>query len=244
MSENMRFLYFPAIPGLLLLVLVAGCLKQDDETREGPRARVAIINASLDSEPVSLVIDAVRVNEAGIAFGAASGTAENAYLPLRPGVRATDWIMGSQEPAQDKFFPWEPGAYYTMVQFDTAVGNAAPMLLFKDNLNAGDTVSRARFFNAVAGNDSLSLVLLRPRDTVRMARRQAWLGAVTSVNTSFQFRLNPGAYRLDLLNKDSVVIYTQDVQIGERLAYSFVAIGETGGTGTKAPFVLQVVHPK
>ena len=236
--------YIPGIIVLLFLSALTGCLKQDDDTKTGPRAQIAIINASLDSEPLFLLVDGAKVNEEGVAFGEVSGTVSNAYIPLRPGVRNTSWMMGTGPALEEKLFPWEPGAYYTMIQFDTAVNNQAPTILFKDVLNVNDSVGRARFFNTVAGNDSLSLVAVRTRDTVRIASRQPFLANVSSVTTNFASTLRAGGWRFDLLNKDSVVIYTNEILIEENTVYSFIATGETGGVGEKAPSLLQVVHRK
>ncbi|ULQ54455.1 DUF4397 domain-containing protein [Flavihumibacter fluvii] len=227
----MKRIFFLALSSMAFI----SCGKQGDDTANGPKAKITIINAALDAGAVTLVFDGQNVNETPIAFGQFSGSADNAYLAARPGVQLTQWQVGSTPPAEGKFFQWVPGAYYTLVQYDTAVQNIAPVLLVKDNITVNDTMAKGRFINCVAGIDSLSLWLVGPTDTVKVATKNAYIGISGSFLTEFSISWKPGARRMELIDKNGVVLYAEDIDIAEKTNYSFVAFGETGGIGEKAP---------
>lgn len=225
-------------------LIMVSCLKQVDETANGPKAKITIINAALDSDPVTLVLDGQPINETGIAFGKASGTATNSYMDARPGVQSTVWQVGTTTPAEAKFFQWMPDAYYTLLQYDTAVGNVAPVILVTDNITVNDTMAKGRFINSVAGNDSLSLWLINSTDTVKVANKYPYLGRSGTFLTDFSSSWKPGPRRMELIDQHGVVLFSEDIDLAEKINYSFVAFGESGGTGTKAPVVRKLAQLK
>ncbi|GAO44308.1 hypothetical protein FPE01S_03_03460 [Flavihumibacter petaseus NBRC 106054] len=232
------------------LVFMAAC--QKDETTEGPKARIALINAALDSEPISLLLDDQPLNEVPVSFGEASGTAENAYLPTGPGVRTTTWKVGESIVADNKFLAWSPGKYYTMIHYDTAVNGVAPILILNDDPQPNDSVGKGRFINCVAGSDSLTLWLIRPlnatrNDTTRVASKQVWLGfsnTSNNINGAYNATIQPKEYWLQLLSRDSTILFRDTLTFQSKQMYTFVGIGETGGTGAKSPQVKLVLQPK
>lgn len=227
-----------------ICIMMVSCLKQVDETTGGPKAKITIINAALDSDPVTLVLDGQSINETGIAFGQASGTATNSYLDARPGVQSTVWQVGTTTPAEAKFFQWMPDAYYTLLQYDTAIGNVAPVILVTDNITVNDTMAKGRFINGVAGNDSLSLWLISSKDTVKVANKYPYLGRSGSFLTDFSSSWKPGPRRMELIDQHGVVLFSEDIDLAEKINYSFVAFGESGGTGSKAPVVRKLAQLK
>lgn len=223
-------------------MMLVSCLKQKDETGKGPKARIAIVNAALDSEPLSLLLDGAEVNPEGISFGNASGSADNAYLPASPGIRTTAWKSGSFVPAEQKFLNWKPGGYYTLIHFDTAFNNQSPWIIVEDKPEPSDTIAKARFINCVAGMDSLSIWLVNPADTVVLASRQLFLGRTGTVSTTFDKKADPGAWRYELFSGNGNKLAEGDLGLFAGTMYSFIAKGETGGTGAKAPGVLVLSH--
>lgn len=228
----------------VICIMMVSCLKQVDDTAGGPKAKITIINAALDSDPVTLILDGQSINETGIAFGQASGTATNSYLDARPGVQSTLWQVGTTTPAEAKFFQWMPDTYYTLLQYDTAIGNVAPVILVTDNITVNDTMAKGRFINSVAGNDSLSLWLISSKDTVKLANKYPYLGKSGSFLTDFSTSWKPGTRRMELIDQHGVVIFSEDTDLEEKMNYSFVAFGESGGTGTKAPVVRKLAQLK
>ena len=147
----------PIITLIGITILFASCLKQEDDTDNGPKARITIINAGLDSEPVTLLLDNEQVNDVPVAYGEASGNSINTYLPVRPGLRTTAFQVGAGAPIGNKFFHWEADEYYTVVQYDTVIGTNGSWIIIKDQLTPVDTLAKARFINAVAGEQALGL---------------------------------------------------------------------------------------
>lgn len=233
------------IGGMVILVsaaLLQSCLKQKDETGDGPKARIAIVNAALDSEPITLLLDGEKLNPEAIAYGSASGTVADACLNARPGVRTTAWQTGTFVPAEQKFLHWKPGAYYTLIHFDTAFNNQSPWIILEDQAVPVDTIAKARFINCVAGADSISIWLVQPGDTVQLARRQLYLGKTGTAGAAFDARVNPGNWRYEMFSADNELLGEGDIECSARGLYSFIAIGETGGVGVKKPRVLVLNH--
>ncbi|KIC94295.1 DUF4397 domain-containing protein [Flavihumibacter solisilvae] len=229
--------------GLLIAILFASCLKQEDETDSGPKARITIINAGLESEPVTLLLDNLQVNDVPIPYGESSGNSINTYLPARPGLHSTSFQVGSGAPIGNKFFHWEADEYYTVIQYDTVVGTNGSWLILKDEVAPVDTLAKARFINAVAGEQALGLRLIRNPDTVTVSVGDVFIGQSGSFNSSFGTQFKPGTWRMELLAVDSV-LESKEITFTENTLYSLVAIGEQFGTGNKQPTVLTVVQAK
>jgi hypothetical protein len=218
------------------------CLKQVDETGSGPKVKITIINAALDSAPITLLLDGIKVNETPVAYGQYSGTTDDSYLKAAPGVRSTVLQVGAVSPANGKFLDWSPGGYYTLIQYDTAVNNAAPVLLVKDVVTANDSLAKGRFINCLASSDSLSLWLIGAKDTVKIATKTIFLGFTGTFSSGFGISFKPGPRRIELINQNGIILYKEDAVFTEKLNYSFVAFGEKSGTGTKAPSVSKLVQ--
>lgn len=222
---------------LVIMGLVA-CEKQMDETAKGPKAKITIINAALDSDPVTLVLDGEKVNETGVAYGESTGTVENSYLPANPGVKSTRWEVGTTEPAQERLFHWLPDGYYTIIQYDTAIANKAPVLIVADNLVPNDTLAKVRFINCIAGDQKLSIRLINTSaDTVKLPVNQPYMGISGSFLTEFSTSVPLDERRLELVDQDGQLLYQEQVTLSAKTCYSFVGFGEKGGTGDKAPKV-------
>lgn len=235
--------YFNGGMALILgAIMLSSCLKQKDETGDGPKAGIAIINAALDSEPLTLLLDGQGLNEQGIVFGAAGGTPVDAYLAARPGVRATAWQSGSVIPAEQKFLHWKAGGYYTLIHFDTALNGQSPWMIVEDKPEPVDTIAKARFINCVAGMDSISIWLVNPEDTVQLAQRQPYLGRTGSASESFGVKVKPGNWRYEMFSANGSLLAEGNLDLTGRGLYSFIATGETGGVGVKAPGILFLAH--
>lgn len=227
---------------VVLCFLLGACLKQKDETAGGPKAYIALVNAALDSDPVSLYLDGSSLNPVPVAFGEISGDSANAYLASKPGILNTFWQVGSAPVANEKFLQWAPGAHYTMITYDTAVGNVAPVLLVTDNLSTIDTLAKARFINCIAGEMPLNLWLIGLNDTLKLATRSKALSNGGSVTASFDGRIRPGAWRMELSDTSGQVIYHEDIEMEPKTLYSFVGFGEFTGTGVKQPVVRKIIQ--
>ncbi|MBZ5855753.1 DUF4397 domain-containing protein [Flavihumibacter profundi] len=228
----------------ILCLTQFSCLKQKDETGNGPKAHISIINAALDSDPVTLLLDGTKVNETPVPFGEASGNADDAYLATKPGILNTFWQVGETPPNNEKFLQWAPGTYYTMIQYDTAVNNVAPVMLLTDNLAVTDTVARTRFINCVAGNEPLSLWLIGIKDTAKVATKTKALGNGGFAPAGFDARVRPGDWRMELIDTSGNVLYHEDITLAGSSFYSFVSFGEISGTGSKAPVARKLVNLK
>jgi hypothetical protein len=223
-------------------LLATACLKQVDETGSGPKAKITIINAALDSAPITLLLDGIKINETPIAYGEYSGTADDSYLKAAPGVRSTILQVGAATTGNGKFLDWSPSGYYTLIQYDTAVDNAAPVLLVKDVITANDSLAKGRFINCLASPDSLSLWLIGAKDTVKIATKTTFLGNSNAFSSAFNVSFKPGVRRIELINQQGVVLFKEDAMFSEKLNYSFVAFGEKSGSGVRAPKVSKLVQ--
>ena len=209
----------------------------------GPKAKITIINAALDSKPVTLLLDGEKVNEQPIPFGMSSGTPENAYLPARPGVRITFFQVGANEPQDEKFLPWDPNAYYSVIQYDSSRNDQAPVVIVKDDPQPNDSLAKIRVINLVAGTDALSVFLISSKnDTLKITEQQPYFGNGGSISPTFNVGIKPGTYKLDLIDKQGLILQTEDVTLVEKMLYSWIEIGETGGTGDKTPHLLKILQ--
>lgn len=227
---------------VLCCFLCGACLKQKDETASGPKAYIALVNAALDSDPVSLYLDGTSLNPAPVAFGTTSGDSANAYLAAKPGILNTFWQVGNAPVSNEKFMQWAPGAHYTMITYDTAVGNVAPVLLVTDNLSTIDTLAKARFINCIAGEMPLNLWLIGTSDTAKLATRSKALSNGGGVFASFDSRIRPGSWRMELSDTTGQVLYHEDIDLEPKTLYSFIGFGEFTGTGAKQPVVRKIIQ--
>lgn len=227
---------------VLMCFLLGACLKQKDETASGPKAYIALVNAALDSDPVSLYLDGTSLNPVPVAFGQISGDSANTYLASKPGILNTFWQVGTAPVANEKFVQWAPGAHYTLITYDTAVGNIAPVLLVTDNPVVVDTLAKARFINCIAGDMPLNLWLIGTNDTTKLATRSKALSNGGGVTATFDGRIRPGTWRMELSDTSGQVIYQEDIELQPKTLYSFVGFGEFTGTGTKQPVVRNIIQ--
>jgi hypothetical protein len=230
---------------VLIVILIAGflaaCLKQEDETASGPKARVAIINAALDSKPLTLLLDGEKVNESPLSFGTSSGTSDDAYVPARPGVRITFFQSGTNEPQEEKFLPWDPGVHYSVIQYDTSKNDVAPVVIVKDDPQPNDSLAKIRVINLVAGNGLLSVFLISSKnDTLKVTEQQPYYGLGGDISPTFNVSIKPGDYKLDLIDEQGIILQTDSVTLTEKLLYTWIEVGETGGTGDKQPHLLKI----
>ena len=220
--------------GLFILVLgFSACLKNEDNTAEGPKAQLAVINASYNTPAFDLTIDKNKVTTTTIAFGAASGSAGNIYLPVEAGLR--QMIMtGSSATLLDKNFGFDANKYYSFFVFDTMRNNTANISIIVDDTTTIDTLGKARFFHLIPGNYQLSALLIKAKDTTALATSVVY----PSGSGAFPTTLKPGSYRLELKLNGSVIYKDTPVVIHARSLYSFIARGTSAGTGANTPSVM------
>lgn len=232
------------LAGWISCLALAGCLKQEDKTGEGPKTNILLVNAALDAAEVNLLLDGEPLAPADLAFGEAGQVNENGYIKARPGVQTVGWKIGGETITDDKFLIWDPNSYYTVLHFDTAVGGFGRWTIIEDNPAFSDTSAKVRFINCVAGTDSLSLWLINSEDTLQVANRRAFLEATGITGTEFNVNVLPGNWRYELINKNQVVLETADFLPVPGEVYSFIGIGETGAAGEKQPRTLVVRQKK
>ena len=224
--------------GLFILVLgFSACLKNEDNTAEGPKAQLAVINASYNTPAFDLTIDKNKVTTTTIAFGAASGSAGNIYLPVEAGLRQMI-LSGSSTTFLDKNFAMVANSYYSMLVLDTMKNNFVNVYVLRDDTTTIDTLAKARFFHFIPGKDTLSALLIRTTattDTTTMASNVTYLSGVTS---EFPVIVKPGSYRLELKQRGSVIYNNPTVVIEARKLYSFIGKGTSGGAGPYNPSIL------
>ncbi|ULQ57966.1 DUF4397 domain-containing protein [Flavihumibacter rivuli] len=237
----MKRLYF--ISGIVAFLLVAtGCLKEEDNIGNGPRAYLSIVNAGLGSPGIRLFTDGEAVNETAVEFGGSTGTSTNSYLKVKPGVRLMTIEAVAGQPALDKNFSFTAGKYFTLLQYDTFRVNSAYLLLTDDDLQLNDTLTNVRFTNLVAGSNALDLILIKNGDTIRVANDVDYFGMQTTVSKSFEVKFYPGTYRMELLSETGTVLSSEDVDLAVKTGYSLIAIGEREGTGERRPRMMLVAH--
>jgi hypothetical protein len=222
------------LSGLLIIVLgFSACLKNEDNTAEGPKAQVAVINASFNTPAFDLTIDKNKVTTIPIAFGAVSGSAGNIYLPVQAGLR--QMIMTSSTTTLlDKNFAFEANKYYSFFVYDTMKNSTANISIIIDDTTTIDTLGKARFFHLIPGNDQLSALLIKAKDTTALASSVAY----PSGTGTFPTNLKPGSYRLELKLNGSVIYKDTAVVINARSLYTFIAKGTSAATGANAPSVM------
>ncbi|HEY8397769.1 MAG TPA: DUF4397 domain-containing protein [Flavihumibacter sp.] len=225
-------------------LLTAGCLKQEDKTGEGPKAGILVVNAAIDAAPVNILFDGQPIAPADLAFGEYSFEEENGYLRVKPGIRTIGWKFGSQMHSDDKYISWDPGAYYTLLHYDTALNGAGSWLILKDQPQSTDSSARVRFINCVAGKDSLTLWLINSSDTLSVASKRAFIEYTGPVNTEFNLNVVAGEWRYELLDRELNILDAAPLAIAPAGSYSFVGIGETGSTGEKQPRLLSIRQVK
>ena len=232
------------ISGVLIVFILTGCLKQEDKTGDGPRAKILLVNAALDAAPVNLLLDGNPVSESDLSFGSASELNDNGYIPARPGIQTIGWKVGDEIYTEGKFLAWDPNAYYTVLHFDTAVNGFGSWTIIRDDPETTDTSATVRFINCVAGPDSLSLWLINPEDTLVVASRRAFLEFTGITGTDFTVNVVPGSWRYELVDKNNLVLDGGDFPVSAASLYSFIGIGETGATGDKQPRLLTILQKK
>ncbi|KYP14915.1 DUF4397 domain-containing protein [Flavihumibacter sp. CACIAM 22H1] len=232
------------IPVLLMVLLLAGCLKQEDKTGTGPRARLLLVNAALDADKINLVLDGSPVAAEDLPFGSAGELDGNGYIPVRPGIRTIGWKVGEQVYTDNKFLPWNANAYYTVLVFDTARNGFGSWTIIQDKPETTDTSARIRFINCVAGPDSLSVWLISPEDTLVVASKRAYLERTGITATDFSVNVVPGNWRYELLDRNNQVLDGAAFPVVAGSLYSFIGIGETGSTGEKRPRLLPILQKK
>ncbi len=232
---------------IAVVVFFWACTK--DKTTEGPKAYISLINAAPGSDPVTLFLDNEQLNETPVPYGAASGTATTAYVSAGPGVRTTTWQVGATVVSDGKFLAWQPGNYYTMIHFDTLVNQVGSLFLLNDNPQPNDSVGKVRFINCLVGSDSLILWLIRRlnntrSDTVRVASKQVYLGVNSNINGAYNSVVQPLRYDLQLLERDSSLLFRDSVDFQKQNLYTVVAMGVKGETGDKSPVAEVIVQSK
>ncbi|MBL7771211.1 MAG: DUF4397 domain-containing protein [Flavipsychrobacter sp.] len=232
------------LAGWISCLALAGCLKQEDKTGEGPKTNILLVNAALDAAEVNLLLDGEPLSPADLAFGEASVEAENGYIKARPGIQTVGWKIGGETIINDKFLIWNPNSYYTVLHFDTAVNGFGRWTIIEDDPEFSDTLAKVRFINCVAGPDSLSLWLINSDDTLQVSNRRAFLEATGIIGTAFTTKVFPGTWRYELIDKNNAVLETAELLLTRGEVYSFIGIGETGSTGTKQPRTLVVRQKK
>lgn len=231
----------------IIAIWAVGCTK--DETTDGPKAFISLINAALGSDSVYLELDGKSVNSLGVAFGDASSnaTGTGTYLETAPGVQSTTWKVGGATVSEGKFLAWNSNAYYTMVHYDTVKGNSGSLLILTDAPQLNDSVGRVRFINCYAGGDSISVwmrFLGTRRDTIKVATKLPFIERNNAVSRTFNANIRPGEYEMNMLSRDSSYIFSDTVLIESRSLYSIIGLGEQGGTGDRAPHLKLVLQLK
>ncbi len=225
---------------LCLMIIVLGfsaCLKNDDKTAEGPKAQLALINVSFNTPPIDLTVDKNKITASPVAFGTASGSTGNIYLPVQAGLRQMI-LTGTSVTFLDKNFSAEANKYFSMFVLDTMKNNLANVYILNDDTTTIDTLAKARFLHFIPGNDTLSALLIKTStttDTVTLASNVSYLSSVTS---TFPLLIKPGSYRLELKLKGAVIYKDTAVAIQARKLYSFIAKGISGGVAPDNPSIL------
>lgn len=232
------------LAGWISCLALAGCLKQEDKTGEGPKTNILLVNAALDAAEVNLLLGGEPLAPADLAFGEAGQVNENGYIKARPGVQTVGWKIGGETITDDKFLIWDPNSYYTVLHFDTAVNGFGRWTIIEDEPEFSDTLAKVRFINCIAGTDSLNLILINNEDTLQVANRRAFLEATGITGTAFSVNVFPGTWRYELTDKNNVLLETADLLLTRGEVYSFIGIGETGSTGEKQPRILAVRQKK
>lgn len=232
------------LAGWICCLALAGCLKQEDKTGEGPKANILLVNAALDAADVNLLLDGQPLAPADLAYGEVGVVDENGYIRTRPGAQTIGWKIGSETITDNKFLIWNPNSYYTVLHFDTAVNGFGQWTILQDAPVFSDTAAKVRFINCVAGPDSLSVWLINSEDTVQVANRRAYLEATGITGTEFSTNVLPGTWRYELIDKNRVVLETADFLFVRGEVYSIIGIGETGATGDKRPRALVIRQKK
>jgi len=222
---------------IILPLLFTACLKNEDNTAEGPKAQMAVINVSFNTPPIDLTVDKNKLTVSPVAFGTASGATGNIYLPVQAGLRQMI-LTGTSATYLDKIFAVDANKYFSMFVLDTMKNNLANVYILDDDTSTVDTLAKARFLHFIPGNDTLTALLINTNtisDTVTLASNVTYLSTVTS---TFPLLFKPGSYRLELKLRGAVIYNNPVVGIGARKLYSFIAKGVSGGTAPNDPSVM------
>lgn len=227
-----------------VLVVFCGCLKNEDLTGDGPKANILLVNAGLGSDPVNFLMDGSPISPEDVPFGEAGGLPENGYIQVSPGVRTVGWKIAGTVVTDDKFMSWDPNAYYTVLHFDTVRAGIGSLTIIRERPETVDTASRVRFINCVAGFDTLSVLLINTTDTVVVASNRPYLGRTGLTGTEYSTNVIAGNWRYELLDRNDQVLDEAPINIPAQSLFSFIGIGETGGTGERAPRLLPILQKK
>lgn len=196
---------------------------------------------ALSSDSVNLLLDNTPLLARPVGFGEISANTggTGSYQETAPGVRNSTWQVGGEPVSLDRFVSWNAGAYYTMIQYDSAVNNVAQLMIVTDVPSQNDSVGRLRFINCYRGGDSISLWMhyLNTADTSiqRLVNKKPYVGRDKSVSGNFSFSLRPGEWQMKMKDRFYNDLFTDTVVIQRNALYSVVAVGEPGGTGPLAP---------
>jgi hypothetical protein len=226
-----------AISVMIVALLFSACLKNEDNTAEGPKGQLAVINVSFNTAAIDLTVDKNKVTTTPVAFGTASGSAGNNYLSVQAGLRQM-LLTGASATYLDKMYAVDANKYYSMFVFDTMKNNLANVYILNDDTTTVDTLAKARFFHFIPGKDTLSALLIKTNtstDTALLGSNVTYLSSVTS---GFPVLVKPGSYRLELKRSGSIIYKDTPVVIQARKLYSFIAKGVSGGMGSNSPSIL------
>ena len=98
-SYSMKFFvhFPPRCRALLLLwIFVSSCLKNSDDTANGPKVEVAVRNFVVTGNSLDVWSDNDKITDAPLEFGSGTGTGAAFYKPIGTGLHALRITTGTQ----------------------------------------------------------------------------------------------------------------------------------------------------
>ncbi|MEJ7740838.1 MAG: DUF4397 domain-containing protein [Chitinophagaceae bacterium] len=225
---------------LVLICTASSCLKNEDNTPEGPKARLSVSNYVVNAGGFQVMIDDNQVSTNELQFGTTTNNGGNTYLQVAAGLHniklsTANGIIG------DYTIALKSNTNYSLFVYDSLKSSGVKALLAEDE-QPTDTVAKARFLHVVPGDDSLTAVIIK--GTVGVALVRTYLGKQPDpeINSAFDLVLDPSFYRVQL-RKNNMILFRLDsvlVQAGKQ--YSFVAAGTSGGTGVYRERIIVIEH--
>lgn len=233
--------------------LFAACKKNNDEIKEGDKAKISVANFVINDFPVDISINDQKLTSSPINYGNITGTSDSSiYLPFTPGFcnvklseagvdsinllgNKSNFVFGSATPFTFFLFGDKTQAYTYVVQ---------------DNIQPVDTTAKGRFFNFIPGTDkdSLNVYLIRNnrltgiRDTFYVAKTKVFEQYEKSDNSPFNIAIPSDSFRIHIYNRSTFIDSSSYVITDIKKVYSFYAIGAYNETGTYKPRIKIVRH--
>jgi hypothetical protein len=214
---------------LFICLFFTSCLKNKDNTANGPKSQVAVTNFVVN-DSINILYDNTAVTKAPLAFGGGLATTTSGYVSFAAGLHNFKVSSGTTF-SSDNTIAFQAGSNYSLFFYDTLQNSKLKSLLLKDDLSTVNTIANLRFLQFIPESDSLTISF--KKDTTYILS-DAYVGKKTNPESAFGFSysLTPGSYQVNLVRNGNSIFRIDSLLLQAGKFYSFIARGVVNGTGT------------